>query len=162
MTWNFPRLTRRSFLKSTGYSVAGAGLLSPVTTLTGNASINVEADNEEISHTICNFCSSLCNVRVISRTNNGNKRVVKLEGNPNSTLNRGKLCARGQSGLRQTYDKERLKTPLIRVEGAKRGENKFRTATWEEAWKYIADKQKKADIQPWEWTMVGGWIFTAT
>jgi len=157
MAWKFPRLTRRSFLKSTGYSVAGAGLLSPISSITGNASSNVEADNEEISYTICNFCSSLCNVRVVSRTNNGNKRVVKLEGNPNSTLNRGKLCARGQSGLRQTYDKDRLKTPLIRIEGSKRGENKFRTATWEETWKYIQDKQKKADIQPWEWTMVGGW-----
>ena len=32
-----------------------------------------------------------------------------------------------------------------------------RSATWEEAWDYIAKKQKSADIKPWEWTMVGGW-----
>jgi anaerobic selenocysteine-containing dehydrogenase len=59
--------------------------------------------------------------------------------------------------LRQTYDTDRLKTPLIRVEGSKRGEMKFRPATWDEAYAYIAKKQQGADIQPWEWTMVGGW-----
>ena len=96
-------------------------------------------------------------MRVTTRTRNGHKRIVKLDGNPHSTLNRGKLCARGQAGLRQTYDTDRIKTPLIRVEGSKRGEFKFRSATWEEAWDYIASKTKSAEIQPWEWTMVGGW-----
>jgi len=52
------------------------------------------------------------------------------------------------------YDTDRLKTPLIRVEGSKRGEMKFRTASWEEAYDYIARKQKSANILPWEWTMV--------
>jgi len=99
---------------------------------------------EEISYTICNFCSSLCNVKVTSRTSNGQKRVVKLDGNPHSTLNRGKMCARGQAGLRQTYDKDRFKTPLIRVEGSKRGEWNFREASWEEAWQYIEEKSKFA------------------
>jgi len=89
----------------------------------------LNVDKEETSYTICNFCSSLCNVQVTSRTSNGVKRVVKLDGNPHSTLNRGKMCARGQAGLQQTYDPDRFKKPLIRVEGSKRG----------------------------EWTLLGGW-----
>jgi anaerobic selenocysteine-containing dehydrogenase len=112
---------------------------------------------EETSYSICNFCSSLCNLRVTTRTKNGDKRIVKLDGNPNSTLNRGKICARGQAGMRQTYDTDRIKTPLIRVEGSKRGEYAFRAATWDEAWDYIAKKQQAAQLKPWEWTMVGGW-----
>ncbi|MGP0105860.1 molybdopterin-dependent oxidoreductase [Rhodoblastus sp.] len=112
---------------------------------------------EDHAYTICNFCSSLCNVRVTTRTRGGVKRVVKLDGNPYSTLNRGKMCARGQSGLRQTYDSDRIKTPLIRVEGSKRGEFAFRPASWQEAFAYIDRKTKAAAIKPFEWTMIGGW-----
>ncbi|MDD5058783.1 MAG: molybdopterin-dependent oxidoreductase [Sideroxydans sp.] len=159
MAWNFPRLTRRTLLKATGLGVAGLTLLKPASMLIDSASADSggATDTEGCTYSICNFCSSLCNLRVTTQTKNGIKRIVKLDGNPNSTLNRGKLCARGQAGLRQTYDTDRLKTPLIRVEGSKRGEMKFRSASWEEAYAYIAKKQKAANIQPWEWTMVGGW-----
>ncbi|MCB1858995.1 MAG: molybdopterin-dependent oxidoreductase [Gammaproteobacteria bacterium] len=156
MAWDFPRLSRREFLKTSGYGGVAA-TLSPSVLLTGCGADKDAFESEDISYTICNFCSSLCNVRVTSRTSNGVKRIVKLDGNPNSTLNRGKLCARGQAGLLQTYDGDRIKTPLIRVEGSKRGEYAFRSASWEEAWDYIARKTKRAAIQPWEWTMVGGW-----
>lgn len=156
MAWRFPSLTRRAFLKASGYGGAGLSLLKPVSLL-GAREAGENEEKEEISYSICNFCSSLCNLRVTSRTRNGNKRVVKLDGNPHSTLNRGKICARGQAGLRQTYDSDRIKTPLIRVEGSKRGDWAFRQASWEEAWQYIEAKNRKADIQPYEWTMVGGW-----
>ncbi|HEX8962716.1 MAG TPA: molybdopterin-dependent oxidoreductase, partial [Rhodocyclaceae bacterium] len=155
MSWTFPKLSRRSFLKASGAGAAGVGLLKSADLMSSTG--DTEAAVEETAHSICNFCSSLCNLRVTTRSKNGVKRIVKIDGNANSTLNRGKICARGQSGLRQTYDTDRLKTPLIRVEGSKRGEMKFRTATWEEAYAYIAKKQKDADFQPWEWTMIGGW-----
>ena len=158
MAWNFPSLTRRSFLKATGLGAAGLTLLKPASMLIKSATAkDGAADSEGCTYSICNFCSSLCNLRVTTQTKNGIKRITKLDGNPNSTLNRGKICARGQAGLRQTYDTDRLKTPMIRVEGSKRGEMKFRPASWEEAYAYIAKKQKDANIQPWEWTMVGGW-----
>ncbi len=156
MAWNFPSLSRRTFLKASGYGSAGLSLLSPITSLVSQAGSD-EPEEEEISYSICNFCSSLCNIRVTTRSKEGEKRIVKLDGNPHSTLNRGKMCARGQAGLRQTYDTDRIKTPLIRVEGAKRGEYAFRKASWEEAWEYIRSKSKSANIQPWEWTMIGGW-----
>ncbi len=106
---------------------------------------------------ICNFCSTVCNVRVGVKTVNGKKTAVKIEGNPDSPLNRGKTCARGQAGLRQTYDAARLTTPLIRVEGSKRGEWKFRPASWEEAYGYVMQKMQEHQVQPWEMSMVGGW-----
>lgn len=104
---------------------------------------------------ICNFCSSFCDINVAVKEVDGVKRAVKIDGNPNSPLNRGKICARGQAGLRQLYDPDRLKQPLIRVEGSKRGEWNFRAATWDEAYDYIVQKLKK--VQPWEISMVGGW-----
>jgi anaerobic selenocysteine-containing dehydrogenase len=156
MAWNLPRLSRRAFLKTSAGGGAALTVLNAVS-IVGEASDSPGTQSEETKYTICNFCSSLCNVKVTTRTKNGVKRIVKLDGNPHSTLNRGKICARGQAGLRQTYDTDRLKMPLIRVEGSKRGEYKFRTASWEEAWNYIAKRKKAADLQPWEWTMVGGW-----
>jgi len=158
MAWRFPSLSRRSFLKASGYGGAALSLLQPLG-FVGKATANASSGegNEDVSYTICNFCSSLCNVKVTSRTTNGVKRVVKLDGNPHSTLNRGKMCARGQAGLRQTYDTDRFKKPMIRVEGTKRGEMEFRAVEWDEAWKYIEDRMKAAKIQPWEWTMIGGW-----
>jgi len=156
MGWKIPRLSRRAFLKTTGYGTAGLSLLSPISGMVGKA-IAEEEESEDTYYSICNFCSSLCNIRITTRTKNGDKRIVKLDGNANSTLNRGKICARGQAGLRQTYDTDRIKTPLIRVEGTKRGEWAFRPASWEEAWDYIAKKEQAAEIKPWEWTMVGGW-----
>jgi anaerobic selenocysteine-containing dehydrogenase len=158
MAWTFPKLSRRTFIKATGYGAAGLSLLQTVPTVSSKEPeklLNVE--KEDVSYTICNFCSSLCSVKVTSRTYGGVKRVEKLDGNPHSTLNRGKICARGQAGLRQTYDTDRFKTPLIREEGTQRGEWKFRPATWEEAWQHIEKKMKDAKIQPWEWTLIGGW-----
>jgi molybdopterin-containing oxidoreductase family iron-sulfur binding subunit len=35
-------------------------------------------------------------------------RVIKLEGNPDSPVNRGKLCARGQAAHQNLYDPDRL------------------------------------------------------
>lgn len=154
MAWSFPRLTRRAFLKATGCSGVSLSLLSP-TRLLGKSADN--EDKTEYSYSICNFCSSVCNLRVASRTRNGIKRIVKLDGNPHSTLNRGKICARGQAGLRQIYDSDRIKSPLVRVEGSKRGEWAYRAVSWEEAWHYIEQKTKAAQLQPYEWTMVGGW-----
>jgi anaerobic selenocysteine-containing dehydrogenase len=156
MGWKIPRLSRRAFLKTTGCGTAGLSLLSPLGGMIGKA-VAEEEESKETTYSICNFCSSLCNIRVTTHTKDGDKRIVKLDGNANSTLNRGKICARGQAGLRQTYDTDRIKTPLIRVEGSKRGEYAFRAATWDETWDYIAKKQQSAEIQPWEWTMVGGW-----
>ncbi len=163
MAWSFPKLTRRTFLQGAAATTA-LGALSTSKLASANlpswddlmfADSKRTEMKEKLDYTICNFCSSLCNIEIRTLTDGENSRIVKLEGNPHSTLNRGRACARGQSGLFQTYDSDRLKTPMIRVEGSKRGEMAFRKATWEEAYDYIAKKSE--GVKPWEWTTVGGW-----
>lgn len=153
MAWQFPKMTRRTFLKSTSVSAVGATLYHPDWIKLAGPTHPDAADH--FAHSICNYCSSFCSLRITVAEKNGKQRIMKLGGNPNSTLNGDKICARGQSGLRQVYSANRIKTPLIRVAGSKRGEMKFRSATWEEAWDYIAQKSK--NIKPWEWTVYGGW-----
>jgi len=58
-------------------------------------------------------------------------RLKKIEGNPKSQRTRGKLCAKGQAGVNQVYDPDRLLYPVKRV--GKRGEGKWKRLTWDEA-----------------------------
>ena len=55
----------------------------------------------------CTECSVGCGIRV--RTREG--RAVKVEGNPHSPVNKGSLCALGQSSLQSLYDPDRIREP---------------------------------------------------
>jgi anaerobic selenocysteine-containing dehydrogenase/Fe-S-cluster-containing dehydrogenase component len=58
----------------------------------------------------CTECDQGCGVHV--RTREG--RAVKLEGNPDHPVNRGKLCSRGQAALQGLYNPGRIQTPMAR------------------------------------------------
>jgi thiosulfate reductase/polysulfide reductase chain A len=85
---------------------------------------------------MCEMCVWRCGL--IAKVKNG--RVVKLDGNPDHPHSRGHLCVRGQSGLMNTYDPDRVLTPLIRV--GRRGEGRFRKASWDEALDLTASKMQ--------------------
>ncbi len=74
----------------------------------------------------CRQCPSGCGILV--RIMNG--RAVKIEGNPEHPLNRGKLCARGQAGLQALYNPDRLSGPVAQSE---RGTRQFTPLVWEDA-----------------------------
>src|SRR5688500_14755231 len=118
---------RREFLKVLGASTAAGAaacseptgklipyLVSPDQTVPGVSTYYA---------TLCRECSAGCGV--IAETRDG--RVIKLEGNPEHPLNRGALCARGQSALQGLYNPDRFRTPMIKSGGA------WRAATWDEA-----------------------------
>ena len=153
----YKNISRRQFLKVAGV-MGGMSLLKPLWSL-GHIPSEATAASAGAGVTwvpsICNFCSSFCDIKIATKEIDGVKRAVKIEGNAESPLNRGRICARGQAGLRQTYDPDRLKQPLIRVKGSKRGEWNFRAATWDEAYALIVEKLGK--INPWEVSLVGGW-----
>ena len=74
--------------------------------------------------TTCRECPAGCGLHV--RVREG--RAVKLEGNPRSPINRGRLCARGQAGLQGLYNPDRVRAPLAR--GA---DGRLAPVTWEQA-----------------------------
>ncbi|MEE8394397.1 MAG: molybdopterin-dependent oxidoreductase [Rhodospirillales bacterium] len=79
---------------------------------------------------VCMQCPAGCGVR--GRIREG--RLLKLEGNPESSLNAGKLCQMGQAGLQNHYDPDRVTTPLARKGG------KLAEVTWEQALTMIEEK----------------------
>ena len=132
-----PTTTRRGFLKLGGVSVGAAALgtfLSPKVAEAARQSGLIDARGDGVVPTVCEMCVWRCGV--LARVREG--RVVKLEGNPDHPHSRGKLCARGQSGLMTTYDQDRVLQPLIRV--GERGGGRFRKASWEEALDLTAEK----------------------
>src|SRR5512137_2011831 len=130
-------ISRRDFLKLGSAAVgalAASQFVPPAMAEAARASGMLDASNSCYIPSMCEMCVWRCGL--LAKVENG--KVVKLEGNPEHPHSNGKLCPRGQSGLMNTYDPDRVLTPLIRV--GKRGEGKFRKASWEEALDLVAHK----------------------
>ncbi len=57
----------------------------------------------------CTGCSLSCGVLVKTREG----RPIKIDGNPDHPINKGKICPKGQAGILSLYDPERLTDPHI-------------------------------------------------
>ncbi|HVU12704.1 MAG TPA: molybdopterin-dependent oxidoreductase [Phototrophicaceae bacterium] len=131
------KLSRRGFLQLgavTAGALAVGQLLPPFVAQAAADAGLINAAGDGYIPSMCEMCVWRCGL--IAKVKNG--RVVKLDGNPDHPHSRGHLCVRGQSGLMNTYDPDRLLTPLIRV--GERGEGRFRKATWDEALDLTASK----------------------
>lgn len=67
--------------------------------------------------------------------------LVKVEGDPEHPITRGKLCVRCLALKEYIYHPERIKYPMKRA--GKRGENKWERISWEEAFQTIIAKVKE-------------------
>jgi anaerobic selenocysteine-containing dehydrogenase/Fe-S-cluster-containing dehydrogenase component len=127
---------RRDFLKVlsvTGAATAAVGcasgdveklipyLVSPDNTVPGVSNYYA---------TTCRECAAGCGLIVEVRDG----RAIKAEGNPEHPVNRGALCARGQSGLQGLYNPDRFRGPM------KREGDKLVPTTWTEAMQTLAQK----------------------
>ncbi|MFZ1977983.1 MAG: 4Fe-4S dicluster domain-containing protein [Bacteroidota bacterium] len=55
----------------------------------------------------CTGCSQSCGILIKTREG----RPIKVDGNPDHPINRGKICAKGQAGILNLYDPGRLRRP---------------------------------------------------
>src|SRR6266566_1882390 len=85
--------------------------------------------------TTCRECPAGCGLHAKVREG----RVVKLEGNPESPLNHGHLCARGQAGLEGVYNPDRVTGPL-----ARNAQGKLEAISWDDALARLTAKIKAA------------------
>ncbi len=137
-------MRRREFIKLSSASVGALMLGSQIEAENwlANPLARVEepwhAGEVTTMYTVCENCFWHCGIKAYI----ADGKVFKLEGYDENPKSRGMLCPRGQAAIMQTYDPDRLKKPLIRQEGTKRGDGKYREASWDEALDYIADKMK--------------------
>ncbi len=132
-------ITRRNMLKLSGvlsgaaFLGAGPGLCR---TLASTGRDGLKADVESL-FSYCDMCFNKCGL--IARKEKG--VVRKLDPNPAFLKSRGMLCARGNAGIKQLYDPDRLKYPLLR-KGA-RGQGRWQRLTWDQALDLAAEKLKE-------------------
>lgn len=130
------KIKRRDFLKVMGWSGAGVTLAAcdmptTVTLEEGKEDIvSYFAPEEYVIPGIgvwfastCQQCSAGCGVH--GRVREG--RVLKLEGNPDSEINSGRLCQMGQAGLQTHYNPDRITKPLMKKGGS------YSEVSWDEA-----------------------------
>jgi molybdopterin-containing oxidoreductase family iron-sulfur binding subunit len=130
---------RRDFLKLVGLGVAGAtaGCASrPSERLLPYlvAPENVLPGVPYWYASTCRECPAGCGVLVKTREG----RAIKLEGNPEHPVNRGGLCARGQTALQGLYDPDRLKGPVARTAGA------WQPVAWDTALRQVTERIQSA------------------
>ncbi len=58
----------------------------------------------------CNACGNACGVLIKTREG----RPIKVDGNPDHPVSKGKLCAKGHANILKLYDPERLHSPRKR------------------------------------------------
>ncbi|MFN2421676.1 MAG: molybdopterin dinucleotide binding domain-containing protein [Gemmatimonadota bacterium] len=137
-------MERREFLKLVG--ITGAGAVTACDEKIGPQSlIPYLVPPEQITPGIptwyastCRECPAGCGIHVKTREG----RVIKVEGNPQSPVNRGRLCARGQAAHQHLYDPDRLKGPK-RLDG-----DGYVDVGWDDAIAALAGELRRAETQP--------------
>ncbi|MCR4376971.1 MAG: molybdopterin-dependent oxidoreductase [Rhodospirillales bacterium] len=139
------KINRRNFLKVLGLGGAGAALAgcdmpSTVTLEEGEEKIYSYLAPEEYVipgvgvwyASTCLQCPAACGTH--GRVREG--RVLKLEGNPDSAVNAGKLCQMGQAALQAHFNPDRITAPLINGQ----------PASWDDALALINEKASGGNV----------------
>lgn len=134
------KISRRDFLKVTGVGAVAAAVMTGCGPLSRYVVREPYPKMPEYTYngqstyyaTTCQECPAGCGIVV--RTMQG--RALKIEGNPNHPVSRGKTCARGQIALQGLYNPDRIRNP---VSQNGRGSGTFTNVSWNDALRVVAE-----------------------
>lgn len=129
-------MSRRTFTKCAAAlgAVAALGMGVSSDLVKADPARAEEAGEEQIIKTSCRACIASC--AVLAHVKNG--RVIRIEGNPESPMSMGGVCAKGMAGIQALYHPNRNKYPMRRV--GERGGNDWERISWDEALTDIATR----------------------
>lgn len=84
---------------------------------------------QEVHYSTCYMCACRCGIKVTVEDN----KVRFIQGNRNHPVNKGVLCAKGNSGIMKQQSPAKLRAPLRRKPGTERGAGEFEEISWDEA-----------------------------
>jgi thiosulfate reductase/polysulfide reductase chain A len=129
-------ISRRQFLQAAGVAATVATAAATTTAEVHPPGWGGSTRTQQIA-TNCEMCFWRCGV--MAEVANG--KLIKLRGNPHHPLTQGKLCARGNAGVKLLYDPDRLKRPMVRT--GPRGFGQFKDISWSEALDLLSTKLKE-------------------
>ncbi len=91
---------------------------------------------DKIMKSTCGLCYAGCGVLIYVEQG----KPAKIEGDPDSPVNKGALCAKALSSLEHLYHSERLRYPLKRL--GNRGEGDWQRVSWDEALETVVERLK--------------------
>lgn len=136
--------SRRDFIRISALGLGGVAAGLSALRFGGKSTLfaqdQVSEDGQQFSRypTYCEVCFWKCAGWTYTDSTG---KITKVLGNDADPHCNGRLCPRGTGGIGMYFDDDRLKRPLIRVEG-KKGQT-FREASWEEALDLVASKFRK-------------------
>lgn len=138
--------SRRQFLKWSSV-VAGATGLAAATPQLGLIPAKANETDSGITE-VWSCCMVDCGSRCPLRCQVKDGEIVRIlpDNTGGNTLDEPwqiRACVRGRSIRHRVYHPDRLKKPLKRVEGTKRGEGQYEEISWEQALDEIAEKYKR-------------------
>jgi anaerobic selenocysteine-containing dehydrogenase len=138
------QVDRRQFLRVLGFGGASLSLAGCGNTSVDSGVETVESYVEPEDFNIpgvgvyyastCTQCASGCGI--VGRVREG--RVLKLEGNRESSINSGRLCGLGQAAVQHHYNPDRLRQPLLRQGGV------LKAVDWKAAMAALGEKTQAA------------------
>ncbi|MEQ6900102.1 DMSO/selenate family reductase complex A subunit [Nocardioides sp. YIM 152588] len=136
---------RRTFLKWSA-AVGGTAALVPTATQLGMPGRASSAPAEEDTTVYWSACTVNCGSRCPVRLEVKDGTVVRVLPDNTGTNELGsqqvRACVRGRSIRHRIYNPDRLKKPMKRKAGTKRGDEEWETISWDQALDEIAEKME--------------------
>ena len=116
-----PQVTRRDFLKIGAAGTGAAGLSALGFDLAQAAQIkqSFHIAGATESHSVCPYCAVGCSlVAFTTDSGNGGRKLLQIEGNPDSPVNEGRLCPKGATAMQLATSARRVDNPMYRAPGS--------------------------------------------
>jgi formate dehydrogenase major subunit len=143
-------ISRQDFLRVAGLS-AGAVAVSELGFDVAKAAeirqtLHIAGAAEQ--HSVCPYCAVGCSLIAYTRTQpDGTIDLLQIEGDPDSPVNRGRLCPKGATAMQLATSKRRVDQPMYRAAGA----TQWQTLTWDDALdklaRHVKDSRDRTFLQ---------------
>ena len=84
---------------------------------------------QEHRYTTCYMCACRCGIKVTVE----DEKIRFVQGNPDHPVNKGVLCAKGNSAIMKQLSPAKLTQPMLRKAGTERGAGEFEPISWDAA-----------------------------
>lgn len=134
-------VSRRQFFRICAAGVATSSIvglgLAPVSGFAEVRAYKLARTTE--TRGMCPYCSVSCGVVMYSREEQGKRKIIHIEGDPDNPINKGTLCPKGAGLLDMVHSPNRLLHPEVREAGT----GQWKRISWDDALERVARHMKK-------------------